>query len=242
MVQKNKTTWDVVGWDADVRIIEARATEYDVTVKSYEEAKKIALEKLRSHIRPYLARIEELESDQFLKKGAMPPMRIWRSQYGKRLVVTAKTKKRAAELVDETKHGFNTYWYEHFGDPWCDLAQREAVWVPQCDANGATTDKFQRCLMRDEAMEILREYARPYRDVDPRELLPLLGNKRTDKGTTEDGVAYEITTEAWRDHYNSAVMTVQFRICDGSGIIWIPPIVFERDFPKESVAWKDEGF
>lgn len=76
MAKRSKTTWDVVGCDADVRVVEARATEYDVIVKSYEEAKAVALEKLKSHIRPYLARIDELESDHFLKRGALEGRRV----------------------------------------------------------------------------------------------------------------------------------------------------------------------
>ena len=53
---------------------------------------------------------------------------------------------------------------------------------------------------------------------------------------------YEITTEAWRSGGTPPEITVHFRISDGSGVIWIPPIVFEREIPNESVAWKVEGF
>ena len=91
-------------------------------------------------------------------------------------------------------------------------------------------------------MEILRDFSRPYRDVEPHKLLPLVGNKQTVKGTTENGVAYEITTEAWRTGGTSSEITVHFRISDGNCLIWLPPIVLEREIPKESVAWKDEGF
>lgn len=242
MGKKCKTTWDVVGWDEDVRIIESKITGDNVPVRSYEEAKRNALEKLQAKIRPYLDRIAELENDRFLERGALTPMRVWRAYSVRSAVVAAKTKKRAAELVDETKSGFDTRWYENFGDRWHDLAQQEGVWIPHSNGNDPKAEDYQRCLTRDEAMEILRDFARPYQDVDPQKLLPLVGNKRTDKGTTDDGVAYEITTEAWRSGGTPPEITVHFRISDGNDLIWLPPIVLEREIPKESVAWKEEGF
>ena len=242
MVKKCKTTWDVVGLDEDVRIIESKTTGDNVAMRCYEEAKRDAVEKLKSHIRPYLDRIAELEYDRFLERGALTPMRVWRAYRGRGAVVAAKTKKRAAELVDETKSGFNTRWYECSGDRWHDLAQQEGVWTPHSNGDDAPTGEFQRCLTKDEASGILREYVRSYRAAASRELLPLLDNKRTDKGTTDDGVAYEITTEAWRCGGTPPEMTVHFKISDGSGLIWLPPIVLEREIPNESVEWKHEGF
>jgi hypothetical protein len=242
MVKKCRTTWDVVGWDAEVRIIESKITDDNVAVRSYEEAKMDAVEKLKCRISPYLARIGELEGDQFLKRGALPPMRAWQAEFRQKAVVTAKSKKRAAELVSESKYGFDNYWEECDGDWWYGLAQQEGVWFPHSDGNDPKAGEFQRCLTRDEAMEILREFARPYREVDPQELFPLVGNKRTDTGTTDDGVAYEITTEAWRFSGTPPEISVHFRISDGTGVIWMPPLVLEREIPKESVAWKDEGF
>lgn len=242
MSKRNRTTWNVVGWDADVGVLEVRASGSDEAVRSYEEAKRDAVEKLKSHIRPYLDRIAELENDRFLERGALTPMRVWQAYSVRSAVVAAKTKKRAAELVDETKSGFDTRWYECFGDRWHDLAQQEGVWIPHSNGNDPKSEDFQRCLTRDEAMEILRDFAQPYRDVDPQKLLPLVGNKQTVKGTTENGVAYEITTEAWRSGGTPPEITVHLRINDGSGVICLPQIFVEREIPNESVAWKHEGF
>jgi len=238
-MKKCRTTWKVRGNDADIGIAEFRLTEGEGAA-SYEETKTIVLERLRAHIKPFLARIEELESDHFLLRGALPPIKAWQAQFRHEAVVTAKTKKRATELVCETKYGFDTYWEECDGDWWYELARQEAVWHPQVDACDVPTGEFQRCLTVDEATEILREYVRPYRTVDPQKLLPLLESEQSYKATTEDGVAYEITKTAW--NYDPGEITVHFRISDGSGVIWLPSINLERELSKEVVAWKYEGF
>ena len=94
--------WKVVDSGPDTRIAEFKVDNPHDTLLSYEEAKAAALQRLREHVAPYLARIDELEQDVFAEAGALPPLKAWRCHYGFRAVVTAKTKKRAAELAEES--------------------------------------------------------------------------------------------------------------------------------------------
>ena len=78
----NNTGWKVLGLESDTRIAEFKAENPDDKLLSYVEAKADALKRLKDHVAPYLARIEELEQDELLETGALPPLKAWRYDYG----------------------------------------------------------------------------------------------------------------------------------------------------------------
>lgn len=242
-----RTGWKVVGSDAERQIVEYKATEEKDQLLPYGEAKHIALEQLRSHIAPYLAKIEEIERDVFHSVGALPPLKAWSRGYGKwNHVVTAKTKKRAREIVSESKYGFDTGWKECSDYWWYRLASHEAIWVEDQDVFGRGNGKFRRCLTRQEAATILDEHITPYRTIAARRLLPLVGEDREDSEVTSFGTPYKIKTTIRRNYRDDSKLHVECQIEDGQSVIWHPVAHVERVIPQDELvsenAWTTEGF
>lgn len=189
----SKTTWKIVGAGSDTRIAEFTLDHQQEKVMTYGEAKAAALQTLKAHVAPLLARIEELEQDQFLKAGALPPLKAWRQRYGGQAVVTAQTKKRAMEIVDESRYGFNSSWDECKGDWWYHLAHEEAIWMERQDAEKQGTGIFYKPLDRDEGQQLLEQHVAPYRVMDVSELLWLVGNQWNVTGIGLQGTPYKIS-------------------------------------------------
>ena len=151
------TRWKVFGVETDTRVAEFKIENPDDQLMTYEEAKASALQRLKDHVAPYLARIEELEQDVFAETGALPPLRAWKRSYGSNAVITAKTKKRAAELAEESLYGFNIGWDACEGDWWYHLAREEAVWIEEQDDQKQGTGVFYKPLAREEAEQIVEQ-------------------------------------------------------------------------------------
>ncbi len=191
--------WTIVGTGPETRIAEFRAENPDNNFISYEEAKAKALQRLKEHISPYLARIEELEDDLFAETGALPSLKAWRKRYGNRAIVIAKTKKRAMEIAWQTRHGFDSSWDECDGDWWYHLAGDEAVWVEEQDDRKRGTGVFYKPLDRDETEQILEQLISPYRSIDIAEVLGQVGQTSTDTGVSSQGTPYKITIKVQQE-------------------------------------------
>ena len=240
------TTWKLIGHDADLRIAEFRIDRNEEANLTYGEAKAKALEQLRDHIAPYLARIDELESDIFQVHGSLPPLKAWQLGYSDRLIVTSKSKKRAMELVDESRYSFDNRWSECDGDWWYRLAQEEAVWMENRSSTGLGNGTFHRGLKREEASAFLEEYISRYRDMSTFHLLSQVGQRRVDTLIAPFGTPYKIITNVQIYEWSQSTLNVECRIDDGFDVIWHPTITIERALPQFEMAcaidWRKEGF
>jgi hypothetical protein len=189
------TGWKMVDYDENTRIAEFKADESDNELVSYEEAKAQALKKMKDHVAPYLARIQDLEQDTFAETGALPPLKAWRCDYSHKAIVVAKTKRRAAELMEESRYGFNLSWFECEGDWWYHLAQEEAIWVEELDDKERGTGVFYKPVSGKEAKNILEPYLSAYRTMDIDDLLKRVDQTSTDTGISSEGTAYKIKFE-----------------------------------------------
>jgi hypothetical protein len=234
--------WKVVDSGPDTRIAEFRMENPHNTLISYEEAKAAALQRLKEHVTPYLARIEELEQDAFAEAGALPPLKAWRCHYGSKAVVTAKTKKRAMELTRETRYTFDSSWYECGGDWWYHLAREEGVWIEEQDDRKQGTGVYYKPLGREEAEQILEPYIWPYRTMDIDELLALVGQTSTATGVSH-GTPYKVTTEVERWDWDEDRIHVEAKIDDCLGWGWHPSASVDRKLSELAVEeWAKEGF
>ena len=244
----NNTGWKVLGLESDTRIAEFKAENPDNKLVSYEEAKADALKRLRDHVAPYLARIEELEQDEFLETGALPPLKAWRCDYGHKTIVVAKTKKRAAELTGDSQYGFNSSWDVCEGDWWYHLAQEEAVWVEERDDERKGTGVYYKPVSREEAEQILELFISPYRTVDIDELVNMVGQTLTVTSVSSQGTPYRIKIEAEQGvmYPGQEGICVRIRIDDCLGWKWLPSASVVRDLPRpdavETEEWAKEGF
>ena len=242
------TGWRMVDWDENTRIAEFKIDNPHDKLVSYEEAKAQALKRLRDHVAPYLARIEELEQDKFVEAGALPPLKAWRCDYSHKAIVVAKTKRRAAELTRESRYGFNLSWHKCKDEWWYHLAHEEAIWVEERDDQKQGTGVFYKPLSREEAEQILELHISPYRTMNIDELLALVGQTLTATGISSQGIPYKITTEV---EQGTSVSSGQEVICVQIGIDadrgWMLPWVSVlRDLPERVVVgteeWVKEGF
>jgi len=241
------TGWKMVDSGPDTRIAEFKTDNPNDALVSYQEAKADALKRLKDHVAPYLARIEELEQDMFVEAGALPPLKAWKQEYS-HSVITAKTKKRAMELAGESRYRFDSSWRECADDWWYHLAHEEAVWVEELDEQERGTGIFYKPLAREEAKQIIEPLLSPYRTMNIDELLALAGQTLTATGISSQGIPYKITTEV---EQGTSVSSGQEVICVQIGIDadrgWMLPWVSVlRDLPERVVVgteeWVKEGF
>jgi hypothetical protein len=217
----------------------------DDKVMPYEEAKALALQRLKDHVAPYLTRIDQLGKDQFLDTGALPPLKAWRYEF-RHAVVTAKTKKRAIELVRTNRYGFDSSWRECCGDWWYHLAHEEAVWIEKQDDRRQGTGVFYKPLDRDEAEQILEQQVSPYRTIGINELLGQVGRTWTATGVSSQGTPYKITTAVRHWDWDEEHICVEAGIDDDLGWGCQPSKSVKRDLPELAVVgaedWAKEGF
>tara|TARA_R110002096_G_scaffold380542_6_gene574478 strand:- start:1147 stop:1872 length:726 start_codon:yes stop_codon:yes gene_type:complete len=238
------TGWKVLGDGPSRRIAEFKTNKGDDTMLSYDEAKDDVLRFLKEHIDPFLQRIDELENDDDRVSGALPPFKAWCSNYG--TVVTAKTKKRAIELLETTRYSFNLDFNEAGGDWWYHLAHEEAVWIEETDEEGKGTDTYIKPVGRDEANHIIEEHLSPYRTMRLDELLSKVGEEIESTGESSDGTPYKLTTTIRRYEWQPDTIGVIVRLDDElkEGCrVWDS---IDRDISEllvlSSVDWKKEGF
>lgn len=245
------TGWKIVDSGSETRIAEFTVVNSYDNVMAYAEAKAAALQRLNDHVAPYLARIKELEQGQFAETGALPPLKAW--GYDRRhAVVTAKTKKRAIELAEETRYGFDSDWHECLGDWWYHLAHEEALWIEERDDRKQGTGVFYKPLAREEAKQILEPYISPYRTMDIHELLGQVDQISTVTGFSSQGTPYKVTTRIRRwdwdedEDEDEGRIFVAAEINDCLG--WNSSISLDvcRDLPELAVVgaedWPKEGF
>jgi hypothetical protein len=114
--------WEVIGEGRETAIYET-----DNGTLSYEEAKAKALQQLDESLRPALIRVEEIKADKYQSKGKKPPFKAWKSRDDETLVI-AKTKKRAMELLGDSRAYFDSDYCQEPGWWWYEYAQEESVW------------------------------------------------------------------------------------------------------------------
>ena len=230
----------------DTRVAEFRVEYPGDTVMAYEEAKAAALQRLRDHVAPYLARIEELEQDVFGETGALPPFRAWRKWSGVRAVVIAKTKKRATELTRASRYSFDSRWHECSDDWWYHLAREEGVWIEEQDDRKQGTGVFYKPLGREEAEQILEPYISPYRTMGIDELLAQVGQTSTATGVSSHGTPYKIKTEVEQWDWDEDRIHVEAKIDDCLGWGRHRSACVVRELPELAVVateeWAKEGF
>lgn len=240
-----KTGWKVIGNDAGRRIAEFRVSDEPEALMRYVDARQIALDQLRNQIAPYLARIKELESDVFEESGALPPLKAWQTEYrSTNYIVAAKSKKRAAELVDESRHWFDSNWSACDGDWWYRLAHEEALWIEKRDEKGLRSVTFHQCLTKDVAAAILEQHATAYRTINPSRLLRLVDEDLIEANVSTAGTPYKITTTVRRYNWGHESLHIECRIDDGCNLVRHPSVYIIHELPQGEVVagWKTEGF
>jgi hypothetical protein len=240
-----RTGWKVIGSGADTRVAEFKGDNSQDTRLSYEEAKASALQRLKDYVAPYLARIEELEQDRFLDSGTLPLLKAWSYEYAN-AVVTAKTKKRAMELTEETRYGFDCSWRECGGEWWYRLAREEAVWIEERNDRKQGTGVFFKPVKREEAEQIVDSYISPYRTIGIVELIGQVGRTSTATGVSSQGTPYKVTTEVRHWDWDEEHIYVNVEIDDCLGWGWRPSKSVKRDLAELAVIgandWIKEGF
>ena len=236
--------WKVVDSGPETRVAEFKVENPADNMITYDEAKTKALHILKGHVAPYLARIEQLENDLFAEAGALPPLKAWLCQ-SRRIVVTAKTKKRAMELACESRYGFNYSWSECSDDWWYHLAHEEAVWIEERDDRKQGTGVFHKPLGREEAERILALHIAPYRIMDIYELLGKVDQTSTDTGVSSEGTPYKVTVDVSLHDWDSDHIRVRAEIDDCLGWYGHERLRVYRELPQLAVAgtqWTKEGF
>jgi hypothetical protein len=207
-----KIGWKVLGTESDRRVAEVRADEVGDTLSSYDEAKREAIQSLWEHAEPYLRRIQELEQDRFQVLGALPLCKAWRSRTK---LVTAKTKKRAIELLGRSRYSFDADFSEAGGDWWYHLAGEEAVWIEEQDERGKGTGVYLQPVERDEADRVLEEQLSQYRTLTGETLVSRIGEKVEATGVSSQGTPYRITTTVRRYEWQPDTVQLEARLDDG---------------------------
>jgi hypothetical protein len=213
-----KIGWKVLGTESDRRVAEVRGDETGDTLSSYEEAKKEAVRCLREHVEPYLRRIEELEQDRFAVLGALPPCKAWhrRGDYLRSTtVVTAKTKKRAIELLGWSRFSFDFDFSEAGGDWWYHLANEEAIWIEEQDEQGRGTGVSLKPVSRDEAKRILEQHLLPYRTMSAEDLVSRLGEDSKATSLSSQGTPYRIKLKVQKYEWKPGTVQIEARLDDG---------------------------
>ena len=205
-----KIGWKVLGTESDRRVAEVRADEVGDTLSSYDEAKREAIQSLWEHAEPYLRRIHELEEDRFRVVGALPPCKAWRSRSK---LVTAKTKKRAIELLGWSRYSFDSDFSEAAGDWWYCHASEEAVWIEEQDERGRGTGVYLQPVERDEADRILEEHLSPYRTMSSEDLLSRVGEESKATGLSSQGTPYRVTLTVQK--WQPDTVQIEARLDDG---------------------------
>lgn len=235
-----QTTWTVMGDKAELRIAEFRIEpDANASLKTYQEAKEEALRKLKEHIAPYLTRIEELEADQFKEKGHLPELKAWERD-GYRTddtLVVAKTKKRAAELVGESRYGFNVSYTEASGDWWYPYAAEEGTWSQR----GAESGVYMRALGRELASSLLNAAIEPYLTMPLSELGTLVGQTVCSEGVSTHGTPYQVRIEIVRSLWGEPCINMRGELTDHLASI-SNAVRFEKRSLPLSIDHTGEGF
>lgn len=230
-----------MGAESQIRPVEVKLNRDDET-QSYSQARELALTQLRDHVDPYLDQISRLESDEFSLTRRLPQFKAWR--YARRnAVVVAKTKKRACEIVRESRYGFDQYWRECDGDWWYDLASDEGLWIEETDEKKVGTGVFYHPISREEKKQIAEGYAAQFRSMDIFDLLTRVGQRITETGEHETGTPYRIDVRFEVRSFDPDKVAVEITVDDHLGWYCSEYQTVYRDIPREpTFNWGDEGF
>ena len=235
--------WRLTGDGPNLAIAEVKQ-QNDLGLTSYSEAREQALTKLRRHVQPYLDQIERLESDEFAATGRLPEFKAWQHSRGRRhTLVLAKTKKRAIELVEGTRYGFEESWEPCGGTWWYEYAVEEGAFVEETDENNRGKGVFLRPLSQDERDEFAEQFIAPYRALSAEKLLSKVGRQFVSTGEGRHGTPFRATVTV-EESYHSTKLRVHAEVDDGLGYFggrgWAS---FHRKVPvSESCNWIKEGF
>ena len=236
-----KRTWMVVDDGPDTRIMECRRTDNNQDeLVTYEEAKAQAVQILEDHVAPALNRIEELKQDEFQKRGQLPSFKVWES---KDLLVAARTKKRAMELTNESRYGFNLSFKQvtdSSTDWWYPYAQEESIWEVLRNDRGWTTGEYRKILGQDEAMAIIHEELAKYETLPIAQLVGMIGNEEMIERVCTEGLPVQVVIEVCQYGWEPSVIRVEAEIKERV-LRWCRAEL-RRDIPKQVCNWKAEGF
>jgi hypothetical protein len=235
--------WRKIGNGSNLAIAEVRLSGSEV-LTSYQEAKEEALVTLRNHVQPYLDQMERLESDNFAATGRLPELKAWElSWYGRpHTLVFAKTKKRAIELVEDTRYGFEESWEPCEGTWWYEHGVEEGVFVEETDENNRGTGVFLRPLSREEKDEFAEQFIAPYRTMSAEKLQSKVGRKFVSTGEGRHGTPFRATVTV-EESYHSTELWVHAEVDDGLGYFGCGGACFHRKVPvSESCNWIKKGF
>jgi len=207
--------WRAIGNGPNLAIAEVRLSGSE-ELTSYQEAKEEALVTLRNHVQRYLDQIERLESDNFAATGRLPEFKAWElSWYGRPYtLVFAKTKKRAIELVEDTRYGFEESWEPCEGTWWYEHCVEEGVFVEETDENDRGTGVFLRPLSREEKDEFAEQFIAPYRTISAEKLLSKVGRQFVSTGVGRHGTPFRVTVTV-EESYCRSELWVQAEVDDG---------------------------
>jgi hypothetical protein len=150
-----KTTWITERDEGQIKFGEVPCTTDDQPV-SYSEAKTKSLDTLQGEIDVLISLRRRIEMDE--SKWAYPDTKAWINYTEDRLVI-AKTKKRARELVGETRYCLDNDWSPVAGHWWYPYGAEESEW-------GRTTSNDEvwlRPLPKEEAEKLANEELERFR-------------------------------------------------------------------------------
>lgn len=230
-----------MGAESQIRPVEVKLNKDDEK-QSYSEARELALSQLRDHVAPYLDQISRLESDEFSLTRKLPRFKAWR--YGSRnAVVLAKTKKRACEIVRQSRYGFDQYWRECDGDWWYDLASDEGLWIEEIDDKKVGTGVFYHPISREQKKQIAEGYAAQFRSMDIFGLLARVGQRITETGEHDTGTPYRIDVRFEVYTFEPDNVAVEVTVDDHLDWESFGRATIYRAIPTvPTVNWGDEGF
>lgn len=212
--------WVLRGEGADLQIYEEEFSKNRLlteTPASYVEAKTLALKKLQSVVDRY----SELANDDFAISGVLPPYKAWVESVSlgfrksdRRFVVTAKTKKRAMEILNISRSSMEWSWRQCDGNWWYHLAHEEAIWAEEVDKELGGNGVFNRSLGREGAREIAQQVLAFYESMSNTELQSLLGLVKLEKGVSLSGIPYEIESIVRRADWPPNKIVVAIEVDD----------------------------
>jgi hypothetical protein len=241
----NKQGWILTGQDADLKIFETRVSDKEYSYKNlatYADAKAEAIKQLQDHIEPYLKRLEELQNDAFADSGKLPPFKAWCKRNG-RIVVAAKTKKRAMEFAHLSRNDMENYWQKCSGSWWYHLAYEEGVWCEEIGENRSGTGVFYRPIAREEADEIAVRHLNKYQTMPIDKLINIVGQEEVENGESSMGTPYRFTASISMSDWETEEICVIGVVDDC--LNWTRGWVsINRKLPlhKAVVDWLKEGF
>lgn len=192
MSTNRKTTWEVIGTGAETRIHEVPGNNG----KTYEDAKKEAIDRLEEIVRPYVTRLIGLGTDIFREQGRLPELKVCVSNTR---LVSAKTKIRAVELLGCSRYDFDQGFCGAApqDDWWYTFAREEGAWVRRRDKNGMRTGEYTELPRREDIDTLLDAALADYMRMPFTLLEPLEGERQTIERCRGKAYLITITVERW---------------------------------------------